>query len=141
VDCDDGTMPVDHPLAVFWDKFQAAMKNFGPELRITPRIGQLMEEAGFVNIQKKVFKVPVGTWPADKTMRLIGHFMRLVTGDLLGAAGGKPFQSLGMSEAEIQVFLSTVRKALANDQVHCYARFYVWSGQKPGGEAKATATA
>lgn len=136
VDCDDGTMPVDHPLAVFWDKFEQAMRLFGPELRIAPRIGQLMEEAGFVNVQKKVFKVPVGTWPLDRTLRLVGLYMKTVTADLLGAVGAKPLQAMGMSDAEIQVFLATVRKALEDEKVHAYGRFYVWSGQKPGGEGK-----
>lgn len=112
------------------------MRLFGPELRIAPRIGKLLEEAGFVNIQKKVFKVPVGIWPLDKTLRLVGLYMKTVTGDLLGAVGAKPLQALGMSDAEIQVFLATVRKALEDDKVHAYGRFYVWSGQKPGGEGK-----
>jgi hypothetical protein len=136
VDCDDGTMPVDHPLAVFWDKFEQSMRLFGPEIRIAPRIGKLMEDAGYINIQKKVFKVPVGIWPLDKTLRLVGLYMKTVTGDLLGAVGAKPLQALGMSDAEIQVFLATVRKALEDDKVHAYGRFYVWSGQKPGGEGK-----
>jgi hypothetical protein len=123
-------MKDDWPLKVFWDKVQEAMAIFGTEIRIAPRVGQLMEEAGFVNVRKKVFKVPVGTWPLDKTLRLVGLYMRTVTGDFLGAAASKPFQKLGMSEAEIEVFLASVRKALTSEHVHCYGRYYVWSGQK-----------
>lgn len=137
VDCDDGTMKDDWPLKVFWDKVQDAMTIFGTEIRIAPRVGELMEEAGFVNVQKRVFKVPVGTWPLDKTLRLVGLYMRTVTRDFLGAAASKPFQKLGMSEAEIEVFLAAVRKALVDDRVHCFGRYYVWSGQKPADEGEA----
>ncbi|KAB5513202.1 S-adenosyl-L-methionine-dependent methyltransferase [Coniochaeta sp. 2T2.1] len=136
VDCDDGTMADNYPLKVFWDKVQDAMTIFGTEIRIAPRVGQLMEEAGFVNVQKKVFKVPVGTWPLDKTLRLVGLYMQTVTSDFLGAAGGKPFRTLGMSEEDIEVFLASVRKALASPGVHAYGRYYVWSGQKPERKGK-----
>jgi len=137
VDCDDNTMKPDWPLKVFWDRVQDAMAAFGTEIRIAPRVGQLMEEAGFVNVRKKVFKVPVGTWPLDKTLRLVGLYMRTVTGDFLGAAASRPFRKLGMSEEEIEVFLAGVRKALQSEEVHCYGRYYVWSGQKPEGKGKA----
>jgi hypothetical protein len=124
-------MKPDHPLKVFWNKVEEAMRHFGTEMRIAPRVGALMEEAGFINVRRKVFKVPVGTWPLDRTLRLVGLYMRTVTGDFLDVAAVKPFQRLNMSEAEIQVFLMTVRKALRDESVHCYGKYYVWSGQKP----------
>lgn len=139
VDCDDGTMKDDWPLKVFWDKVEQAMAIFGTKVRMAPDIGKLMEEAGFVNVQKKVHKVPVGTWALDKTLRLIGLYMRTITTDVLGAFGNVPFQKLGMSEVEINVFLATVRKALKDDSVHAFGRYWVWYGQKPESKGKESA--
>jgi hypothetical protein len=107
------------------------MALFGTEIRIAPRVGRLMEEAGFVDVRRHVFKVPVGTWPLDRTLRLVGLYMRTVTGDFLGAAASRPFRKLGMADGEIEAFVDEVRKALMDEGVHCYGRYYVWSGRKP----------
>lgn len=56
--------------------------------------------------------------------------MRQVCADFLGAAGVKPFSSLGMTETQIQGFLAEVREALNDDSVHTYMVFCSWVGQK-----------
>jgi hypothetical protein len=40
-------------------------------------MGQLISNAGFVNVTEKRFCMPVGTWPADKKMRLLGQWAQL----------------------------------------------------------------
>lgn len=36
-----------------------------------------LEEAGFIDIQSKMFKVPVGDWPKDEKMKEMGRFTQL----------------------------------------------------------------
>ncbi len=124
-------MPDDFPLRVFWDRMEEAMALLKIDFRAAPRVGKMLEAAGFVNVEKKMYKVPVGSWAKDKTLKLVGMYMRQVTSDFLGVAAVKPFEALGMAEAEIQVFLATVRNALKDESVHPYGRYYVWTGQKP----------
>ncbi|KAJ3961231.1 hypothetical protein N0V92_002116 [Colletotrichum tropicale] len=131
VACDDGTMPDDWYLLQFWEKIRQAMSKLNIDIQVGPRIGKIMEEAGFVNVQKKSYKVPVGTWPKDKTLRLVGMYMRTVTEDFLGAAASKPLAALGMERTEIEVFLALVRKAIRDPEVHAYGTYYSWTGQKP----------
>jgi hypothetical protein len=38
---------------------------------------QKIEETGFVNIVEKVFKVPLGGWPADTKLRELGQWTLL----------------------------------------------------------------
>ena len=128
---DDGTMLESWPLFQFWSKVKQAMTTFGIDIQIAPRIGQSMRDAGFINVQAKMWKIPVGTWAKNKTLKLVGMYMRQVTEDFLGAAGAKPLLALGMTEEEIKPFLESVRKALRDDSVHCYGRLFVWTGQKP----------
>lgn len=35
---------------------------------------KLMEDAGFVNVNVKEFKIPIGSWPADPKMKETGNF-------------------------------------------------------------------
>ncbi|KAH8885436.1 S-adenosyl-L-methionine-dependent methyltransferase [Thozetella sp. PMI_491] len=129
--CDDDTMTDDFPLKQFMSKVGQAMSLFGFDFGIVPKIGAMMEKAGYVNVQKKVYKVPCGTWPKDRRLKLIGMYQRVSVESVLGATAGKPFLALGMSQPEIEVFLVGVRKALKDDSVHAYFNFYFWTGQKP----------
>ncbi|OHF01712.1 methyltransferase [Colletotrichum orchidophilum] len=131
VKCDDGTMPDDWPLLEFWSKMRDAMLRMKIEIQVASRIGELMRDAGFVNVQVKSYKVPVGRWPLDKRLRLVGHYMRSVTEDFLGAAASKPLAALGMERTEIEVFLASVRNAIKDPNVHAYGTYYSWVGQKP----------
>ncbi|KXH49767.1 methyltransferase [Colletotrichum simmondsii] len=131
VKCDDGTMPEDWPLLEFWSNIRDAMHKMKIDIQVAPRIGALMKDAGFVNVQVRSYKVPVGRWPLDKTKRLVGHYMRSVTEDFLGAAASKPLAALGMERTEIEVFLASVRNAIKDPNVHAYGTYYSWVGQKP----------
>lgn len=132
VACDDGTMPPDFPLLRFWTHMQTAMQKQGCDVQMAPGIGRLMQQAGFVNVQGCAYKIPVGPWnPDSEVLRFVGTQMRQVTEDLLGAAAVKPFASLGMDEAEVEDFMEGVREALHDPDVHAYAVFYSWFGQKP----------
>ncbi|KAK2760089.1 methyltransferase domain-containing protein [Colletotrichum kahawae] len=115
--CDDDTMPEDFPVTEFWAHLQTAQQRAACDLRIAARMGELLHQAGFINVQCRTYKH-------------VGRQMRQVCADFLGAAGVKPFSSLGMSEAQTQGFLAQVREALNDDSVHTYMVFCSWVGQK-----------
>lgn len=58
-------------------------------------------------------------------------YCREVLGGLVTAMGNKPLKTVGMSDAELEVFLVSVRKALADTRIHSYINFISWWGQKP----------
>ncbi|KAK1466663.1 methyltransferase [Colletotrichum cuscutae] len=115
VKSDDGTMP---KTGLCWNS-------------VAPRIGAFMKDDGFVNVQVRSYKVPVGSWPLDKIKRLLGRYMRSVTEDFLGAAASKPLAALGMERTEIEVFLASVRNAIKDPNLHAYGTYYSRVGQKP----------
>ncbi|KAK1718293.1 S-adenosyl-L-methionine-dependent methyltransferase [Colletotrichum lupini] len=131
VKSDDGTMPENWPLLEFWSEIRDAMHKMKIDIQVAPRIGAVMKDAGFVNVQVKSYKVPVGRWPLDKIKRLVGHYMRSVTEDHLGAAASKPLAALRMERTEIEVFLASVRNAIKDPNVHAYGTYYSRVGQKP----------
>lgn len=57
------------------------------------------------------------------------YFREVLSGLLTGLAA-KPLKHVGMNDAELQVFLVSVRKALNDTKVHSYFNFISWWGQK-----------
>jgi ubiquinone/menaquinone biosynthesis C-methylase UbiE len=71
--CDDGTMPDDWPF-LMWNKDldEAAMRADRP-MRIANKMKRWYEQAGFVDVQERVFKLPVNPWPRDKHLKTLGR--------------------------------------------------------------------
>ncbi|KAI3528928.1 methyltransferase [Colletotrichum filicis] len=131
VKSDARTMPDNWPLLESWSKIRDVMHKMKIDIQIAPRIGAILKDAGFVNVQVRSYKVPVGTWPLGKIKRLVGHCMRSVTEEFLGAAASKPLAALGMERTEIEVFLASVRNAIKDLNVHAYGTYFSRVGQKP----------
>lgn len=134
VQCDDGTMPDDYDFATFLGKLKHGFSKFGINLLGMERNQELVRDAGFINVQEKVWKVPVGTWPMDRRMKMIGRYNRSVISDgLRGFCVAAFTRGLMWTEAEVEVFLVEVRKSLMNSSIHSYCTFHAVFGQKPRG--------
>ncbi|KAK4228587.1 Trans-aconitate 2-methyltransferase [Podospora fimiseda] len=130
--CDDGSLPPPEKdiLRQFYLLCQEALAKFGMDLNRGASVGQYLTKAGFVNITCVKRKVPVGVWPRDKTMRLIGLYMREAAVQSMDTLA-KAFASMGMSAEEREVWGAKVREALMDNTVHRYFYFYFWYAQKP----------
>lgn len=126
--CDDGTMSPDWKL-LEWNRYldDAAM-TFGRPLRIANKLKRWYEEAGFVDVEEKVFKVPLNAWPEDKRQKEIGVWTEA---NMLDGIQGFTLawfsRVLGWSKVEIEIFLIGVRKAISQTDVHAYYKAYVSS--------------
>jgi len=130
--CDDGTMPDDY-IVLEYNRLVAKTfkETFDANIRISEELEPMFEEAGFVNIRKENYKVPIGPWAKDKTLRLVGLYWLIAIQDILPAMAGRPFLALGMSPVEIEVFMAQVRKSLADQRIHSYMTLTFVCGQKP----------
>lgn len=132
IGCDDGTLAPDNPLLKFYVVFRSVFQQlYGFDLTYVEKLPQQLEQTGFVNIQRKVYHLPIGDWPKDKHLRTIGVYLREVVDEMLSAVAAKPFVEAGMETAEIHDLLSAVRKVLANKRVHAYIGAHVVWAQKP----------
>ncbi|KAF4460149.1 demethylmenaquinone methyltransferase [Fusarium albosuccineum] len=90
-----------------------------------------MHEAGFVDIQVKNIKVPIGGWPKDETLKEAGRFAQLaLERDLEGYTCYIASQFLGWSREEISVYCAQLRRELHNGKVHAFYRQKVVFGRK-----------
>lgn len=132
VSCDDDTMPEDYGLAEFLVNLRNGFSAMGYDLLSLEKNRARLAEAGFTNIREMVWKVPVGVWPKDKLMKEVGMYNREVLAEALqGVSMGPYTRGLGWTSAEVEVFLTKVRKSLADSSVHSYYTFHVVYGQKP----------
>lgn len=128
--CDDGTMPADYPPQLVMQDMLAASETARRQLTCAPLLRGWLEEAGFVRIQERIFKLPVNGW--DPENRELGMMWNENMASGLGAGvtallhrhANKPVE-------EIEVSLVDVRRQLRRQSVHAYNPMYVVWGQRP----------
>jgi SAM-dependent methyltransferase len=119
---------------------EQAAARFGKSLSTVDDMGEGLGRAGFVDVEECSFKVPIGPWPADSGLKNIGRFQRLVWDESLEMWAMMLFTKvLGVSlrcgiclwqtswltlsqwsRADLEVFLSDIRKELHNPNINAY---------------------
>jgi len=123
-------MPDDDPFKTLYELAGQAYGRFGFDTQLPSKLEPLLREAGFENIHLKVKKVPIGVWPRDKTMRLVGLYQKAAVYDFIGTFAGRPFEALGISREESEVRIALARRGLQDTKVHRYFNYYFWYAQK-----------
>jgi SAM-dependent methyltransferase len=118
--CDDGTMQ-GTALQEWNDKYMEACRRIQRDPSWTAKYKQWLVQAGFVNVEEKVVKWPVGPWAKDPTLKELGlcNQVNMLEG-LDGFTVRLWTMALGMTPEEIQVFLVQVRKDLRDRRIHSY---------------------
>jgi hypothetical protein len=118
---DDGSVTEANSLKLFVEDITEAASSVGISLKIADEFFNLLEAAGFANIEKETFKLPMGPWPKDKRLKEVGLFHReqFLQG-LHGIALGLLGRASRWSQDEIQVCIAIVRKDVQNAAIHGY---------------------
>lgn len=102
--CDDATMPFDWPFLEWNEYLHEAADQANRPITIAKNLKRWYEEAGFVDVQEKVFRVPMNPWAKDKHLKMLGSMMEenWMTG--IGGFSMGPFsRALNWSKDEIEV--------------------------------------
>jgi len=110
---------------------QVFLQQYGMDVCYIEKVPSQLEQTGFVNIQRKIFHLPLGDWPRDRHLRTVGVYMRMIIDDMLGAMAAKPFTEAGMDKAEVNELLHGVRAVLQNKRMHAYLPAHIVWAQKP----------
>lgn len=92
---------------------QAADRKIGRDLDVAMRYKGMLEAVGFVNVQQKLVKVPVGAWPTDEKHKKIGRlnlangvdFVDGLSKKLLHGVAGMPMEEVVELDAAVKVHL------------------------------------
>jgi hypothetical protein len=107
---DDNSIPPDYPVTKFYDIVNRVfLDRYGFDLFLIERMKSELQNLGFINVQQRVFQLPVGAWPKDKRLRLIGLYMREAIVSLLPSMGAKPFAEYGIPRDEARHLFADVK--------------------------------
>ncbi|CAG5146648.1 uncharacterized protein ALTATR162_LOCUS1913 [Alternaria atra] len=129
---DDGTLTKDHVLSTWSDLFHEASERFGKSFYEVWNLSTYIRNAGFVDVEERVYKVPVNGWPADPHMKELGRWNLLHITQ--GAEGWGLYlltKVMGWSVEEAQVFFAKFRAGVKERKVHAYFEVVVIHARKP----------
>ncbi|RYP62591.1 hypothetical protein DL771_009670 [Monosporascus sp. 5C6A] len=129
--CDDDTLPPDYILPQIPQLTKESLRSLDFDVDFVDRLPLELERAGFINIRREVFKVPVGPWPRNEKMRYFGLMAREVLVELLRPLASKPFQSLGIPQSDLNAIISEAEDAFDHIDYHIYVEFAIVYAQKP----------
>ncbi|KAI8710567.1 Asparaginase [Fusarium sp. LHS14.1] len=96
------------------------------------RLKKSMELAGFKDIQKRIYKMPVGSWPKKSQLKEVGQYTYAALHvDLEGFLVGPMVEKLGKKLHDAYVLAAQLRNDLRSGKVHAYLPFEVIFGRKP----------
>ena len=136
--CDDGTMPKNWPMEEYCHYLIEGSKRVVPPrpMDTANKIGTWMRQAGYVDVQERIDKMPFNAWPRDPFLKRLGRGweQHLVHG--VAAWSYKIFgeRGLGWTREKIEIYLVDVRKAVRDRYVHAYANVHVVYGRRPSAE-------
>ncbi|KAM5355542.1 hypothetical protein ACJ41O_002188 [Fusarium nematophilum] len=128
--CDDGTMDQDDPLRLFFDICAQGMRQYGCAGYGKQDMRRVLKQAGFKNIQVVRKKVPISSWPQDKTRKTMGTLMKANILESLDALAAKPMVALGMTPEEREDCVNRVRRSIGDPRIHRYMNCCFYWGQK-----------
>jgi hypothetical protein len=96
-------------------------KNLGRPIHLAADHEERLWDAGFVNVERKVFKWPIKTLPKDPKHKQVGLWtLANIEGNLETISMALMTRGLGMTREEVEVFLVGVRKDLRDRRIHAY---------------------
>lgn len=130
--CDDGTMDMENdPILGFYDMFIEALENRGMNHDKMRALRGPLTRAGFTNITLIKKKIPLGPWAKDKTLRLIGQYLKMALLELVPSVMIGPLADLGLTQLEREVWSAKIRQSLDDIRIHRHFHFYFWYAQRP----------
>ncbi|KAL2130621.1 hypothetical protein VTI74DRAFT_6148 [Chaetomium olivicolor] len=129
---DDNSIPPDYPMIRFYSMVKKVLgERYGFDIRVLETLPSLLQDLGYVNVQRKIFHLPLGEWARDPHLRLLGGYFRAVMIDFVGAMAAKPLSEAGYDREEIENLMAEVATAAGNRRIHAYLPIhFVWA-QKP----------
>ncbi|EXJ78794.1 hypothetical protein A1O1_09196 [Capronia coronata CBS 617.96] len=131
--CDDNTLPADSYTRQWLEEFHRCAALINLDIDHIPKVPDELERAGFTNVTFVQKHVPVGTWPKDKSLKVIGKIFReQFLASALEAYSLKLLCEVGnWSLLEFQVLCANVRREIAENKMHLYTFCSFVTAEKP----------
>lgn len=105
----------------------------GRDLLYIKQYKELMEAAGFVDVQQTILPFPTSQWADVPKFKVAGAYSQLIWAQpgAMEGASLKLLQAAGLSTAEIKELVAAARQDAQNRDIHGFWPFYIIYGRKP----------
>ncbi|KAG4033730.1 hypothetical protein MFRU_004g02330 [Monilinia fructicola] len=135
--CDDESMPDSWPFLEWTGYVEKAATKAGRSMNVASNLKSWYEAAGFVDVQEKIYKLPINPWSEDENAQKLGEMSEENWLACLSSFSMALFSRiLDWKQEQIEVYLVNVRKSIPNRSVHAYHKIYVVWGRKPEAKEK-----
>jgi hypothetical protein len=120
--CDDYTLSPESMLFKWYRWLADATVRVSRPIAYEHRTRQLLQSAGFIDIQETVIRVPYNSWPNDPHQKDIGRWYNLGITEGLDALSFAPLTRVYQWDlnAHVKPLLDQVRREICNRKVHAY---------------------
>lgn len=93
---------------------------------------QRMQDAGFIEVQTRMFMWPSNSWPKDPFMKELGRWNQInILDGLEGFCLALLTRGLGWKKEEVDILVARVSRDLKDRKIHAYFPMPVVFGRKP----------
>lgn len=126
-------MECKHQLMIDWsDKINQASNRIGVDAKRALNWSKMFDASGLVRLTEVVKRMLIGSWGQDSEEKRLGQLnLQNMICALSPLSHGVFSKAQLMPDAEIDEFVAKVGEEMTNPDVHHYAPFITWYGQKP----------
>ncbi|KAL3422374.1 methyltransferase [Phlyctema vagabunda] len=130
---DDDPELLNAPAVAQWQQLvDEASLLFGKRVNIAESVEAGFIRAGFEDVRDDIYKVPIGTWPLEKSLKTMGMYQQEQMCDCVESFTlALLTRVLKWSNEETQVLMANVRSNFRNKKNHLYCKFHYVYGRKP----------
>ncbi|KAI9689841.1 MAG: Secondary metabolism regulator lae1 [Bathelium mastoideum] len=122
--CDDGTL-IDGPLKHWYDYLKDATARASRPIAYQHNTRQMLQAAGFIDINETVIRAPYNSWPADPHQKDIGRWYNLGLTEGLEALSLAPFTRVFRWPVNaVQRIVEDARRQIVSKKQHGYNNMY-----------------
>lgn len=131
--CDDHTLPSDSTLVQWYNYLADATARVSRPIAYNHTTRQMLQTAGFIDIQEIVIRAPYNSWPNDPHQKEIGRWYNLGITEGLEALSFAPLTRVNKWDVDqhIRPLLESVRQQICNRKIHAYNNIHIWTARRP----------
>ncbi|KAF6816804.1 methyltransferase domain-containing protein [Colletotrichum sojae] len=129
--CDDDTMTKDSKLLRWSQLSVEGTDKIGQRMTVASEFESMLKEVGFVDVEVRMEKWPVGPWSDEPKLKEMGKWVRsAILNSIDGLCIALFTRVLGWTPEETIVFCAEVRNEARKAEVHSYFPVYAVWGRK-----------
>jgi hypothetical protein len=120
--CDDHTLSPDSQVVRWYGYLRDATARAYRPIAYERNTRQLLEAAGFIDIQETIIRAPFNSWPNDPHQKEIGRWYNLGLTEGLDALSFAPFTRSNQWDLHehVKPLLASVHREIMNRKIHAY---------------------